>query len=271
MEQKFTTMSYDELKNIKTYKANRKINTKHVKELEKQMMKHMDIFPPITVNKKAMVCIDGNHRLNAFRNLYEQGKIDKDTTYPVMYVTINKDKQRNTIISANTNSKNWTIDNYITNSINEGDKDIVAFNEFAKSQRLFNDDSKKELKYNPRYAMACTFGKNMSNQIKKGTFTFTDNDKRFAIRNIREIEMLTNKLSYEKNSWRESFSIAWTDLRKNNMELSTLVDRMGIEAVSSIVAKHQLEWGVVTKTSVWKERFESVLRNEVKELMNIIA
>lgn len=92
----FKTMGYEELKKIKRHVASRKIDAKHVKALEKQMLKNLNSFPPIIVNKRTMMCLDGNHRLEAFRNLYEQGKIEYDA-FPVMFVSIDKDKQSDAI------------------------------------------------------------------------------------------------------------------------------------------------------------------------------
>lgn len=135
-------VSRDETKQFHSNSENRVINHGHVNKIKEQLRTSLNYFPPITINAVTNNIIDGQHRLKAFQKLVDDGELSSDSKIPVMYVTIPVVKEKEAIINANTNSKNWSLDDYIA-SYAKSNSDYRKLDEWCANHALTIDGNKK--------------------------------------------------------------------------------------------------------------------------------
>ena len=109
----FKLVSRHETSEFNSNSENRVINHGHVNRIKGQMKISLNVMQPITINEITKNTIDGQHRLKAFQKLVDDGELPIDSKLSVMYVKINPSDEKEAIINANTNSKNWSLDDYI--------------------------------------------------------------------------------------------------------------------------------------------------------------
>lgn len=113
-----STNQYDLFKQLDT---NRKVDRVHVAKLVRAIRaKNLLHLNPIVVDSE-MNIIDGQHRLQAAKQL----------RVPVYYTKDNKVSQDD-IASMNSNKKNWTLTDYINFYVNKGVPDFVKFNKLRE-------------------------------------------------------------------------------------------------------------------------------------------
>lgn len=188
---------------------NRTINDKHVLCLQEQMKTSFEMFPAITVNQITRHVIDGQHRLTAYQNLVDSGEIPPNTTLKVMLVEMPLEKEKDAIRNANTNSKNWILEDYI---ISEAKKNInyEKLINWCSNHVLCVDGTKK--KY--RYGAAILKGMGCRHLLLSGTFTLSDEEllKGEIIHNeLLEIVRLLEKPL--KGCFYESLASSWYQMR----------------------------------------------------------
>lgn len=189
---------------------NRVYNKCHLEKIKTQTLRSTELMPAITVNTVTGNIIDGQHRHKAYTDLYALDLIPRNATIKVMYVEIPEDKELVAIVSANTNSKNWSLDDYIASYIKLGIDSYVKLDEWSKTHLLTCECGKAKI----RYASAILTGKRCNNVLKTGLFTLTDED--FERANVVHDEMfeIAEILGMKsRGPWIESFAVSWTKVR----------------------------------------------------------
>lgn len=113
----FNIVSYNDTLKFGKNQENRAYNHAHLEKIKKQCISSMDTMPPITINVVTNHVIDGQHRLKAYQDLIKEGAIDPETRIKIMLVEIPIEDEKQAIIDANTNSKNWSLDDYIASYV----------------------------------------------------------------------------------------------------------------------------------------------------------
>lgn len=214
----YSNVKIEEVERFSTFKGNRMVNTKHVKEIEKQMQIYPYLIPPITVNRRTYNIIDGQHRVEAFKNLMKAGSAAEDIL-KVMWVDMDSMSEFKTIIDANTHSKTWTLEDYITGYSNVSEeyrklKEWCSVHPLCYMNKV--DNSKKTTKgtYRYRFASALIKGVTCQNILKDGTYSATPEEYAKAEVYYDEIESIFLTIDCEsKPSALEQVAIKWRDVR----------------------------------------------------------
>lgn len=210
---RFELVPYEVSTSFGINKENRVFNRGHVERIKKQFLNSYEMMPPITVNLITRHIIDGQHRLFAWQELHKGEQIPKDSQLKVMYVEIPVEKEKQAIIDANTNSKNWSLDDYINSYIKQNIVSYVKLDEWCKSHPLSSDNGKS--KY--RYGSAMITGKRCSNDLKNGLFTFTEEDFQRADEVHAELLEIVEVLELKgKGNWIESLAVSWIEVRNQH-------------------------------------------------------
>lgn len=209
-------------------KGNRVINKLHVKNIAEQMVEYLEFFPPITVNDVTNHIVDGQHRANAFKQLIENRRLPEDSTLFVMHVNCSEDEEKILIVNANTNSKNWTLSDFIHRYAKENDNYALLESWCAdKSHPLLHENAsgKKSKTYRYRFASAILKGKSCQKELKDGSFSVTDDEYAIGNNVYNELSELFKILvtkkhdgsisrGYGKPSALEFIAILWHERRQ---------------------------------------------------------
>ena len=210
---KFELVSYEGTQSFGSNQENRQYNHAHLDKIKKQFLTSFEVIPPITVNILTNHVIDGQHRLRAYQNLIADGILTPDNKIKVMWVEIPLDEEKEAIINANTNSKNWSLDDYIGSYIKAGVQPYVKLNEWCKLHTLTTENGKSKF----RYGAAIISGKRCQVPLMNGDFNFTDEDLARAeevhaeMLEIVELFQLKNK-----GYWIEALAVCWIPVRKKH-------------------------------------------------------
>lgn len=216
----YADATYEEVVNLTTFDGNRVINRLHVSNLMKDMENNMDVFPPITVNTVTKHIIDGQHRRAAFVQLIREGRLPKDSTLPVMYVTISPEDEVETTIGANVNCKSWSLSTYI-DCFAAHDSEYAELKEWCKNHPLTYDNKvskgSKTTKggYRYRFAYAILKGSGAQKALPSGKIEISDEE--YAIGEVvySELERIFKLIdSVGKPSALEYVAIQWRKVRK---------------------------------------------------------
>lgn len=215
----YTTTKINGIECLKTCRGNRMVNLKHVKEIQQQMLARPYIIPPITVNRLTHTIIDGQHRVEAFKNLMHDGTAVEDTL-KVMWVELDPAEEFKAIIDANTHSKNWTLEDYIS-GYSDVSKDYRDLKEWCSVHPLCyvnkKDNTKKTTKgtYRYRFASAIIKGMSCQNILKEGNFYASPEEYAKAEVVYSEIEGLFDAMKCEsKPTALEQVAINWHKVRR---------------------------------------------------------
>lgn len=129
INQVFETVDYNAFKIIE---GNRNINMLHVDKLKKSMKKKY-IPVPIVINQDYQI-IDGQHRFTACQEL----------GYPVSYIIIDDLKLKD-VQTLNTNSMNWTPQQYMESYCELGYEEYIKYREFKNTYKLCHSDTRSLL------------------------------------------------------------------------------------------------------------------------------
>lgn len=206
----FESVSFGVASNFSMNKQNRACNPRHLDTMKKQMLHSLDIMPAITVNIRTNHIIDGQHRHKAFMYLMQNELLPANSTIKVMWVDIPYDEEIDAIISANTNSKNWTLDNYISSYIEAGLVSYVKLDEWCKTHTLACENGKTKI----RYGAAIITGRRVSKELKTGSFTFTEDElKRAEVVHTEMCEILKMLDMKKRGMLIESLATSWINVR----------------------------------------------------------
>lgn len=216
----FNLVSIEDTKNFGKNQENRAINHGHLQKIKAQCMANLEMMPPITINTVTNHVIDGQHRLKAFQSLVADEALPSDSKIKVMFVEIPVDEEKDAIVEANTNSKNWSLDDYIASYAKAGIVSYRALEEWCKEHVLcykFSKDKEtgeQNKVYNYRYGAAILTGKRCSNELKSASFTFSDEDVSLAHEVHSEMLEIIELFDLKGNgAWIESLAVTWHSYR----------------------------------------------------------
>jgi hypothetical protein len=210
MKQTFFKASREFTERFNSNNENRVINHGHVNRIKEQMKQHLDVFPPITINEVTNNIIDGQHRLKAFQKLVDEGDISKDSQISVMYVNIPISEEKESIINANTNSKNWSLDDYIA-SYSKCNSEYKKLNEWCQSHTLCTDGKKSKF----RYGAAMLKGVACAASLKDGSFFLTEEDIERGEKIHTELVEIVGVLGKPiKGNYFEYMAVSWNQVRE---------------------------------------------------------
>ena len=208
----FDLVPYEGTKNYGSNQENRTFNHAHLEKIKKQcILTNMEAIPPISINTRTNHVIDGQHRLKAYQTLIAEGALDPETRIKVMLLDIPVEEEKQAIIDANTNSKNWSLDDYILSYAKAGIVSYVKLDEWCKLHPLTSEGGKSKF----RYGAAIITGKRCPSELKSGEFSFTDEEYERADEvhaEMLEIVELFNLTG--KGTWIESLATSWIATRE---------------------------------------------------------
>lgn len=219
-ERTYADATYEEVVNLTTFDGNRVIDRLHVSKLMENMENYLNVFPPITVNTVTKHIIDGQHRRAAFVQLIREGRLPKDTTFPVMYIALSPEKEVEITIGANVNCKSWRLNNYI-DCFATHDSEYAELKDWCKNHPLTYDNKvskgSKTTKggYRYRFAYAILKGPGAQNALQSGKIEISEEE--YAIGEVvySELESIFKLIdSVGKPSALEYVAIQWRKVRK---------------------------------------------------------
>lgn len=216
----FKILSNDETQNFGKNQSNRQFNHPHLVKIKEQWITNTEMIPPIMVNTLTNHIIDGQHRLRAYQELIKDGYLPKDTKIKVLFYEIPIDEEKEEIINANTNSKNWSLDDYIRSYIKDGIIPYCKLQEWCKTHPLCykykkdneTNEQRKDFKY--RYAASILTGRRCQLELKSASFNFTEEDEKIGNEvhtELMEIIDVLGKKDY--GAWIESLAVTWYKYR----------------------------------------------------------
>ncbi len=207
---KFDFVSYEQSLQFGINQENRAYNQSHLEKIKRQIRKSFDTMPPITINTITNHIVDGQHRLKAYQELYKAGELPMNANIKVMFVEIPFDEEKQEIINANTNSKNWSMDDYITSFAKGGIVSFVKLDNWCKTHSLTSEKGKSKF----RYGAAIITGRRCEAELKKGTFTFTEEQIQRAEDVHTELLEIVELLEMKgRGMWIESLATSWVAVR----------------------------------------------------------
>lgn len=214
---RYDSVSYEDTLKFGKNQGNRREIKSHVAKLKKQCLTSFAIMPPITVNVVTYNIIDGQHRLRAYQELVEQGVFSKEERMKVMFVEVPIENEKKAIIAANTNSKGWSLDDFIKSYCNEGNKYYVGLENWCDSNHPLAKTGKKEKGLKFRYGAAIITGRRCSSELKSGDFTFTEEElKRAEEVHAEMLEIIELFGLKGKGAWIESLACSWIAARNQH-------------------------------------------------------
>lgn len=209
----FGFVVYKETLKFGANQENRAYNHAHLEKIKKQCLNSLDTMPPITINVVTNHIIDGQHRLKAFQMLVENEQIELDSKIKVMFVEIPVEEEKQAIIDANTNSKNWSLDDYIASYAKAGILSYVKLDEWCKAHPLASENGKSKF----RYGAAIITGKRCSSDLKNGEFSFTEEEFQRADEVHAEMLEIVELFGLKgKGAWIESLANSWMAVRNQH-------------------------------------------------------
>lgn len=208
---KFIELSAEDLKKVGFNPFNRKTNESHLRQIKRDMLVSLSDFPAIVINVITGNLIDGQHRVRAFLQLVKSGQLPEDAKLDVKLVEIENEEEFKTIININTNSKNWSIDDYIRTYVEQGIESYVLLDDFCKegSPYLYDNKTKKR-KYTYAAAILKPSVASSGNNLKYGLFEISHEDIDRGRKKLRELEDLNSVMKQSnKGQWFREFSKVW--------------------------------------------------------------
>lgn len=208
LNQFFKVLSYEEVVSFGKGQRNRKVKLNHVNDFinvikNGKSRKYLDeevylVFGliPVIINPVTGHIMEGQHRLQAFIDAHNKGMIDDNARILIVYWDIYDEELENTlIIDLNSNSKNWSIDDYM-NNYSQYLEYYQKLKEFCENHELCMTYGKKgEKTHKYRYAAAMIKGMSQASVLKKGAFTCTDEELKQADIIHKELCEIRKKLN----------------------------------------------------------------------------
>lgn len=188
INQVLKTNDYDMFKHMT---GNRNINKLHLKRLTESMSEKY-ISVPIIVNGVNEI-IDGQHRFEAAKQLGKE----------VYYIKV-RDLNLDDVHRLNTNSKNWTAEEYMQGYCELGLEDYIVYRDFKRKYGFGHNETNAILSNRSRMS-----GSNNS-EFNQGKFQIKDYD--LAVKNAEKILMVGE---YYEGYKRRSFVYAMLELFEN--------------------------------------------------------
>lgn len=214
MKRFFNFITLSEAAVFNFHPKNRMIDRKHLQKIKKLMRESVEKMPAIIINTSTLHVIDGQHRLEALRQLASEGEIPWDTRIPVDYMDIPEENEYQEIVKYNINSQNWKPYDFIHAHMKEGNPNYLKLDEWARNHTLtanLKDPSKP--KY--RYAGIMMKGSTLRNELPNGTFEVTDEELAKADTIHGEVEKLITLFGLPiGGQWFEQMLCSWFKFRE---------------------------------------------------------
>lgn len=209
----FDLVSYEDTLKFGKNQENRIVSHSHLSKIKRQCETSFSTMPPITVNVVTNNIIDGQHRTKAYQELVKDGVFSDKQKMKVMFVEIPREEEKQAIIEANTNSKNWSIDDYILSYSKAGIESYVKLNEWCLNHTLSSDEGKAKF----RYGAAIITGRRCSSDLKSGDFSFTEEELKRAEDVHAEMFEIVQLFGLKgKGAWIESLACSWVSVRNQH-------------------------------------------------------
>ena len=243
---KYDFLNYEKASAISFNRENRKINHGHLNKIKKQLLTAFDLIPPITGNMVTNHIVDGQHRLEAYLSLVKDGSLPKDTLLKAMYVNIPVDEETSRTIDANTNSKNWSVEDYIESYIKKGVVSYVKLNDWCMNHLLTSENGKSKF----RYGAAMIKKKGCQNELKEGKFEATDEEFLAADEIHAELLEITELFGLKgKGSWLEALAISWAEIREQHDFREWMKEfKVKKQKLMKLPKTNQKEWNTIFAT-----------------------
>lgn len=217
----FKESNYEDVKDFGRNQQNRLYDENHLKEIRGRWLEDSVMIPPIQVNALTNNIIEGQHRWKSYTDLIKDGELPKDTKIKVLYYQIPEEDELDEITNANIHVKGWSLDDYIHRNVTSGSKAYLNLEEWCKEHSLCykvkktkNKNGDKEISLKYRYGAAILTGKGCRKELQKGTFTFTEEQRKIANEVHGEmLDILTVMNKRGVGAWIESMAIAWHEVR----------------------------------------------------------
>lgn len=186
-------------------------NTNHVSDIETAML-NGEFIPPIIVDNKTGMIIDGQHRYKAACRLWKQGK-----EYALLAIFADFKNPLLAAISYNSGSKRWTMDNYVNAYIVDGRQSYVLLKRFCETHELLKS------KGNNMYSAAIPIltGSISTSSVKLGTIKITEQqcaEGEIIYHQLQQmVEVTGNKMIIERYR-----SAAWIQASKIILKTMTM-------------------------------------------------
>lgn len=218
----FKILGYDEVVMFGKAQRNRKVKDKHVNEFvnlikNKEYDEETLVFGliPIIINPVTNHILDGQHRLEAFKKAIKRGLIPENAKILVGFWKISDEcAERDTIIVLNTNSKNWTLEDYL-NSYAQMNEYYAKLRQFCQTHSLCNQKNGDVIKLNYRYGAAIIKGKACHSALKNEEFACDEAELALAEVIHEEMVQIRQKLEMNYSSTDiEGMATEWHKARK---------------------------------------------------------
>ena len=254
---------YTDLSRFQVFGRNRQIIRSHVNNLKKDMQEQGTMYyPAIMIDINTMICVEGNHRIIAATELYDQGKLTTPILVRYIDAPTDEDKLLKLIIDINVKSKHWVLSDFI-HAGNLNGSPISKLIDFCidVNRPLLHKVSKKgKISPNYRYGMAITIGKNDTKNISKNsTVDITDEDFQKGAEYYTQAEKIIAALGLSDriNTWLEAFLQAWHNV-KEDPAYSEMINRIGIDNICNSITPSEF---TTTKKEQWESAFKSLIWN----------
>lgn len=243
MNDLFKAYSYEQVKDFGRNQKNRQIKPKHVNDFI-NVLKDKKEFPcnlaygliPVIYNPVTNHILDGQHKLEGYKDSIEKGLIHKDIKILVGFWEIwDEDLEKELIIQFNSNSKNWCLNDYLEcyAQYNENYRKLKAFAEKHSLCYTINKDGSTTLNY--RYPAAIITGKCCYGVLSKELFTATEEDLAKAHVVHEELVKIMGWLRMEKCSSVEPMAVSWNTHRR----LITIDDLLTVGVTTSMLRNNK--------------------------------
>lgn len=200
------------------YLHNREHNQHHIDEMANAIEESggMENFPPLIINIRTNTFCNGHGRHAAITKVLERGRV-KCLDYRVIFVDIPEDEQDDFIITLNTTSDNWSVNDYVKNFASRGIESYINLISFCLANEMLYKVKAGKKVFCPRYGIAAL---GMSNSVlKSGNLVLTDEvlDKgKKVVDEATELRSIIVGTDAKANGggWLEAFLQGWNVSRE---------------------------------------------------------
>lgn len=194
---------------FKSIGENRTLKRPHLNKLGEELILNGSFYQPIIVNKRTNNIIDGNHRIQIFKELIDKNSLPINSKIAVKYIDIEELIEKKTMVTLNTSQVSWSLDDYIV-SHSIKNPEYRKLIDWTKSHSLsFNG---KKPKY--RYAAAILKGVSCGGLLKNGDFYISNDDCKNGEEIHNELVQIISVLNKPiSGNFIESLALSWYKVR----------------------------------------------------------
>lgn len=185
------SVTIDEMVRFQFHEHNRAVAQERIAKVKSKCIRlGMDGMPQLRVESKHLWVLDGQARILAIKQLYDEGYLSPDYRVPVKFMEVDENYVVDCIHEFNAgDTSKWSQNDWVRSYISQGDESYARLHNFSVSHRL-TMDGKGRPKY--RYACAVIKGKSDDRCIKNGNLTISDDELALAERVYAELETIVD-------------------------------------------------------------------------------